>query len=195
MTRGDTLTLLITGPTASGKSRLAIAVAEEFRGTVINADSMQIYRDLAVLTARPGAAELARVPHRLFGVLDAAELCSAARWLALAEAEIDAAARDRRLPVVVGGTGLYLNALRRRLAPVPEIPADVRRAARTLHKEIGGGKFPAALAARAPAAAAPLKPGATQRLIPAAEAVAATVPPLIARHGAPARAPRPTPGA
>src|SRR5256885_5963123 len=67
MTRGDTPILLITGPTSSGKSRLAIAVAEEFRGTVINADSMQIYRDLAVLTARPGAAELARVPHRLFG--------------------------------------------------------------------------------------------------------------------------------
>src|SRR5712692_1556973 len=102
MERQHTPVLLIGGPTASGKSRLALAVAEEFRGTVINADSMQVYRDLAVLTARPGAAELARAPHRLFGVLDASELCSAARWLKLAEAEIDAAARDRRLPVVVG---------------------------------------------------------------------------------------------
>ena len=79
MTQAAVPVLLITGPTASGKSRLAIAVAEEFRGTVINADSMQVYRDLAVLTARPGPTELARVPHRLFGVLDASELCSAAR--------------------------------------------------------------------------------------------------------------------
>src|SRR5579872_5308589 len=119
--------LLITGPTASGKSRLASAIAEEFNGTVINADSMQVYRDLAVLTARPGPAELARVPHRLFGVLDAAELCSAARWLELAEVEIAAAAREGRLPVLVGGTGLYLKALLRGLAAVPEIPAEVRR--------------------------------------------------------------------
>ncbi|MGH7124901.1 MAG: tRNA (adenosine(37)-N6)-dimethylallyltransferase, partial [Stellaceae bacterium] len=141
MSVSSTPILLVTGPTASGKSRLAIALAEEFRGTVINADSMQVYRDLAVLTARPGPAELARVPHRLFGVLDASELCSAARWLDLAEAEIVAAARDGRLPVVVGGTGLYLKALLRGLAPVPEIPAEVRRAARALHGEIGGERF------------------------------------------------------
>src|SRR5262249_14680475 len=153
MTQAAVPVLLITGPTASGKSRLAIAVAEEFRGTVINADSMQVYRDLAVLTARPGPTELARVPHRLFGVLDASELCSAARWLALAEVEIAAAAREGRLPLVVGGTGLYLKALLRGLAPVPEIPADVRGAARALHKEIGGERFHAALAERDPASA------------------------------------------
>ena len=166
--------LLITGPTASGKSRLAIAVAEEFRATVINADSMQVYRDLAVLTARPGPAERARVPHRLFGVLDASELCSAARWLALAEIEIAAAAREGRLPVVVGGTGLYLKALLRGLAPVPEIPADVRSAARALHKEIGGERFHAALAERDQASAARLNPSDTQRLIRAYEVVIAT---------------------
>jgi tRNA dimethylallyltransferase len=166
--------LLITGPTASGKSRLAIAIAQEFRGTVINADSMQIYRDLAVLTARPGAAELERVPHRLFGVLDASELCSAARWLGLAEAEIDAAAREGRLPVVVGGTGLYLKALLKGLAPVPAIPAEVRRAARALHAELGGEKFHAALAERDREAAARLNPADRQRLIRAYEVVAAT---------------------
>lgn len=169
-----TPTLLITGPTASGKSRLAIAVAEEFRGTVINADSMQVYRDLAVLTARPGPAELGRVPHRLFGVLDASELCSAARWLDLAEAEIAAAAAEGRLPIVVGGTGLYLKALLKGLAPVPEIPAEVRRAARALHKEIGGERFHAALAERDPEGAARLNPGDTQRLIRAYEVVVAT---------------------
>ncbi|HKF72339.1 MAG TPA: tRNA (adenosine(37)-N6)-dimethylallyltransferase MiaA [Stellaceae bacterium] len=174
MTHSDTPILLITGPTTSGKSRLAIAIAEEFRGTVINSDSMQIYRDLAVLTARPGPAELARVPHRLFGVLDASELCSAARWLDLAEAEIAAAARAARLPVLVGGTGLYLKALLRGLAPVPEIPAEVRRAARALHKEIGGERFHAALAARDPKGAARLNPGDTQRLVRAYEVMAAT---------------------
>ncbi|HXP72706.1 MAG TPA: tRNA (adenosine(37)-N6)-dimethylallyltransferase MiaA [Stellaceae bacterium] len=174
MTRGDIPILLIAGPTASGKSRLALAVAEEFRGTVINADSMQVYRDLAVLTARPGAEELARVPHRLFGVLDASELCSAARWLALADGEIVAAAREGRLPVVVGGTGLYLKALLKGLAPVPDIPADVRRAARALHGQLGGAKFHAALAERDPRAAARLNPGDTQRLIRAYEVVAAT---------------------
>ena len=169
-----TPTLLITGPTASGKSRLAVAVAEEFRGTVINADSMQVYRDLAVLTARPGPAELGRVPHRLFGVLDASELCSAARWLDLAEAEIAAAAAEGRLPIVVGGTGLYLKALLKGLAPVPEIPGEVRRAARALHKEIGGERFHAALAGRDPEGAARLNPGDTQRLIRAYEVVVAT---------------------
>jgi len=166
--------LLIAGPTASGKSRLAVAVAEEFRGTLINADSMQVYRDLAVLTARPGPADLARVPHRLFGGLDASELCSAARWLDLAETEIAAAARDGRLPVLVGGTGLYLKALLKGLAPVPQIPAEVRRAARALHKEIGGEKFHAALTERDPAGAARLNPGDSQRLIRAYEVVVAT---------------------
>jgi tRNA dimethylallyltransferase len=174
MPQSATPILLITGPTASGKSRLAVAAAEEFRGSVINADSMQVYRDLAVLTARPGPAELARAPHRLFGVLDASELCSAARWLSLAELEIGAAARDRRLPILVGGTGLYLKALLRGLAPVPEVPTEVRRAARALHEEIGGEKFHAVLAARDPVAAARLNPGDTQRLIRAYEVVTAT---------------------
>src|SRR4051812_49332209 len=103
--------VIIGGPTASGKSGLALAVAEAFGGTVINADSMQVYRDLRILTARPTAEDEARVPHRLYGVLDGAELCSAARWRAMALAEIEAAASTGRLPIVVGGTGLYLRAL------------------------------------------------------------------------------------
>lgn len=191
MKRSDPPILLIGGPTASGKSRLALAVAEEFRGTLINADSMQIYRDLAVLTARPGAAELGRVPHRLFGVLDASELCSAARWLALAEAEIAAAAGAGRLAVVVGGTGLYLKALLRGLAPVPEIPEEVRRAARALHRELGGAGFHARLAERDPDAAARLNPGDRQRLIRAYEVVAATGRSLMDWQRAQARATRP----
>lgn len=191
MKQGDPPILLIGGPTASGKSRLALAVAEEFRGTVINADSMQVYRDLAVLTARPGPPELGRVPHRLFGVLDASELCSAARWLALAEGEIEAAAREGRLPVVVGGTGLYLKALLRGLAPVPEIPVEVRSAARALHRELGGERFHAALAERDPDAAARLNPRDTQRLIRAYEVVAATGRSLMEWQRAQARGLRP----
>src|ERR1700681_3528405 len=97
--------IIVAGPTASGKSALALALAEEFSGTVINADSMQVYRDLAVLTARPGPAEEARAPHRLYGVLDAADACSAARWRALAEGEIAAAAARGGLAILVGGTG------------------------------------------------------------------------------------------
>ena len=114
--------LVIAGPTASGKSALAMAAALEFDGTVINADSMQVYRELNILTARPSAVDEARVPHRLFGVLGAADPCSAGRWLRMASVEIDGARSANRLPIVVGGTGLYLKALTDGLAPVPEIP-------------------------------------------------------------------------
>src|SRR5690606_28208480 len=132
--------------TASGKSALALDAAEAFGGTVINADSMQVYRDLRILTARPGPAEEARAPHRLYGVLDAAEPCSAARWRGMALEEIEAAS----VPIVVGGTGLYIRALLEGLAPVPEIPASVRAEARALHRELGGAAFRALLAERDP---------------------------------------------
>jgi tRNA dimethylallyltransferase len=166
--------LIVAGPTASGKSALALAVAEAFGGTIINADSMQVYRDLRVLTARPSAADEARVPHRLYGVIDAAEACSAGRWRALALAEIAAARAAGRLPVLVGGTGLYLHALVHGLAPIPPIPAAVRAAARALHAELGGGAFHARLAARDPGSAARLRPEDSQRLIRAWEVVEAT---------------------
>jgi len=123
--------ILIGGPTASGKSALALAIAEEFAGTVINADSMQIYRDLAILTARPGPADEARAPHRLYGVLDAADPCSAARWRDLAEGEIAAAEARGSLAVVVGGTGLYLRALVDGLADIPPVRHVSPRATRS----------------------------------------------------------------
>ncbi len=170
--------ILIAGPTASGKSGLALAVAEEFGGTIINADSMQVYRDLAILTARPSAAEAARVPHRLYGVLDAADPCSAARWRGLAASEIAAAAEQRRLPILVGGTGLYFRALLEGLADIPPIAPAVRAEAKRLHQSLGGAGFRAALAARDPAAAARLDAGDTQRLVRAFEVAAATGRPL-----------------
>src|SRR6266851_2611790 len=170
--------ILIGGPTASGKSALALAIAEEFAGTVINADSMQIYRDLAILTARPGPADEARAPHRLYGVLDAADPCSAVRWRDLAEGEIAAAEARGSLAVVVGGTGFYLRALVDGLADIPPVPAATRAEARRLHKRLGGAGFRACLAARDPAGAARLAAGDTQRLLRAYEVIAATGRPL-----------------
>ena len=174
MTPGAPALVIVAGPTAGGKSALALAVAEEFRGTIINADSMQVYRDLPVLTAQPSAPERARAPHRLYGVIDAAEACSAGRWRTMAVAEIVAAGEAGRLPILVGGTGLYLRALLDGLAPVPPVPEGVRAAARELHARLGGDAFRAALAARDPEAAGRLAAGDAQRLIRAWEVVAAT---------------------
>jgi tRNA dimethylallyltransferase len=123
---------LIAGPTASGKSALALALAEKHRGTVINADSMQVYADLRVLTARPSVDEEKRAPHRLFGHVDGADAYSAARWAAEARAAITEAHEDGRLPILVGGTGMYLRTLVEGIAPVPEIDADIRAEVRAL---------------------------------------------------------------
>ncbi|MBP2299581.1 tRNA (adenosine(37)-N6)-dimethylallyltransferase MiaA [Azospirillum picis] len=181
--------VVIGGPTASGKSGLALAVAEAFGGTVINADSMQLYADLDVLTARPPAADLARAPHRLYGVLPAAERGSAARWRTMALEEIDVAAAAGRLPVVVGGTGLYLRALMQGLSEVPAIPDEVRAAAHARLAARGGEAFRAELVARDPASAK-LNAGDTTRLTRAWEVLEATGHPLshwqgLAAQGAP----------
>jgi len=170
--------IVIAGPTASGKSALALGVAEALGGTIINADSMQVYRDLAAVTARPGPADLARVPHRLYGTLDGAELCSAARWAGLARQEIEAAAAAGRLPILCGGTGLYLRTLLYGIAPVPEIPDGIRQAARQHHAALGGAAFRDELARLDPQAAVRLHAGDSQRLIRAYEVVTATGLPL-----------------
>ena len=166
--------IVVTGPTASGKSGLALAIAEAFDGTVINADSMQVYRELEILTARPDAEALARAPHRLYGVIPGAESCSAGRWRALALKEIDAALEKDRLPIVVGGTGLYLKALAEGLAALPSISAEVRERARARHALLGGAAFHAELALRDPATAARLHAADSQRLIRAWEVLEAT---------------------
>lgn len=166
--------VVITGPTAGGKSGLALALAEAFDGVVINADSMQVYRELRILTARPGADALARAPHRLYGVLPGRQPCSAGRWRDMALDEVAAARSEGRLPLVVGGTGLYLRALAEGLAPVPSVPEAVREAARALHADLGGAAFHAELAARDPVMAARLEPGDSQRLIRAWEVLEAT---------------------
>ncbi|MDB5445588.1 MAG: miaA [Phenylobacterium sp.] len=165
---------LIAGPTASGKSALALRLAEAAGAELVNADSMQLYRDLRVLTARPPAAEEARAPHHLFGSVDAADGRSVGRWLrAAGEVLADIAARGRPA-VVVGGTGLYFRALTHGLAEVPEIPPQARREAEADYERLGEEAFRARLAEADPAAAARIAPGDRQRLVRAWEVFAAT---------------------
>src|SRR5436309_6204558 len=119
-------TILIAGPTASGKSALALALAQEIGGTIINADSMQVYRDLRIITARPTFAEEARVPHRLYGHVDAAENYSVGRWLTDVAPVLREVRSMGRVPILVGGTGLYFKALTQGLSSVPSIPEVIR---------------------------------------------------------------------
>lgn len=172
--------VVVTGPTASGKSGLAVALAQRLEGVVINADSMQVYEDLQILTARPGPAALAQAPHRLYGVLPGREACSAGRWRGLALEEIEAALAAGRQPILVGGTGLYLKALREGLAELPDVPAAHRAAAQARHAELGGEAFRAHLAERDPESARRLHPSDRQRLIRAWEVLEATGRPLSA---------------
>jgi len=170
--------VVIAGPTASGKSALALDLAERFGGAVINADSQQNYRDLRILTARPDAAAEARAPHRLYGYLDAAERGSVARWRDLALAEIAAVHAAGGLPLLAGGTGLYLRALVQGLAPVPDIPPDIREEAAALYRRLGGAAFREHLAALDPAAVARFPAGDRTRLTRAYEVVRATGVPI-----------------
>jgi tRNA dimethylallyltransferase len=162
--------LIVAGPTASGKSALALALAERIGGTVINADAMQVYRDLRILTARPTAAEEARVPHRLYGVRPAATPGSVAWWRTAALAEMAAARR----PILCGGSGLYLAALTGGIAPIPDPGPAARAEARRRLAEDGPAALHAALAAVDPATAARLRPSDSQRLARAWEVWAGT---------------------
>lgn len=166
--------LVIGGPTASGKSGLALAFAKRAGGVVINADSMQVYADLRVVTARPSVADEADAPHTLYGVVPASVRMSAARWRELALAEIDRAHAIGLLPIVVGGTGLYLRSLMQGLSDIPDIPADVRQAAMDLQAAIGSPELHARLAAVDPVTASRLHPTDSQRLIRAWEVFQAT---------------------
>lgn len=116
--------IVIGGPTASGKSEIAVQIAQEFGGVVINADSMQVYQELRIVTARPDDAALSVAPHALYGALPAATRCSAGMWRGMAVNEIEKAGAANLLPVVVGGTGLYLKALTEGIAAIPDVPAE-----------------------------------------------------------------------
>jgi len=185
------LALVVAGPTASGKSALAADLAAEFGGTVINADALQVYRELSLLSARPGPAETARAPHRLYGVLSAAEGCSAGRWRELALAEMAAARAEGRLPILAGGTGLYLEALEEGIAAVPRVPGAVRAEAEARLARGEREALRAELAAGDPVSHARLHPNDSQRLLRAWEVLRATGRPLSAWQAEPAVPPAP----
>ena len=186
---GHTKTVVIGGPTAGGKSEIALQIAREFGGAVINADSMQVYQELKIVTARPDDAALAAAPHRLYGILPARERCSAGRWRRLALEEIAAAGAAGLLPVAVGGTGLYLKALLDGIAAIPDIPeARVRSVAAWL-EEAGLEAGRERLRAVDPATAGRLAAIDRQRLIRALSVFEETGRPLSAWSGQSAKAP------
>jgi tRNA dimethylallyltransferase len=161
---------LIAGPTASGKTALALALAARHDVTIINADSAQVYANLPILSAQPSAAELASAPHRLFGYLDGREACSAARWAKDALSEIELAWEQNRVPLLVGGTGLYVRTLLDGIAPIPEIDPDIRGAVRSLDT----ADARQALQAEDPASAAALAPADDNRIKRALEVIRST---------------------
>jgi tRNA dimethylallyltransferase len=167
--------LLIAGPTASGKSELALELADRRGAVIINADALQVYRDLRILTSRPSPEDERRHPHRLYGYVSGTEPFSVGRWLEDVSREIRHAWAEDRLPIVVGGTGLYFKALEQGLADVPEIPNEIREKWRSFK-----GDAIHELSRRDPAAAASLKPRDRQRLIRELEVLDATGQPL--RH-------------
>ncbi|MHC2332713.1 tRNA dimethylallyltransferase [Bradyrhizobium sp. USDA 4454] len=170
--------MLIAGPTASGKSALALALAQRTGGVVINTDSMQVYRDLRIITARPTASEEALVPHRLYGHVDAGVNFSAGAWVADATRVLGEARADKRLPIFIGGSGLYFKTLTRGLSAVPPIPAAVRDGVRARLERHGVEALHAELAARDPVSAERLKPRDRTRVARALEVVEATGRPL-----------------
>ena len=172
MSKSDVI--LIAGPTASGKSALALAVAEKLGGTIINADSMQVYRDLRIITARPTAEEERRVPHHLYGHVDASENFSVGRWCTEVASTLAETRRVAGAAIIVGGTGLYYNALTRGLAEVPPIPAEIRAAVRARLAGDGVAALHSELARHDAAAAARLMPGDRSRITRALEVVLAT---------------------
>ena len=175
--------VLIAGPTASGKSALALALAREHGGVVINADSMQVYRDLRVLTARPTPDEEAQAPHRLYGHVDAGENHSVGRYLDDAAAALAAAQADGALPIVAGGTGLYLKALTDGLSDIPPVPPAVRERVRAAAAARDTAALHAELARRDPATAGLLRPGDRLRILRALEVLEATGRPLASFRG------------
>jgi tRNA dimethylallyltransferase len=166
--------VLIAGPTASGKSALALKLARDYGGAVINADAMQVYRELRVLSARPDAAEEELAPHYLYGFVSAFEPFSVGRWLDAARDALDDVRAKGLVPIVCGGTGLYFAALLNGLSPIPEIHASIRVEARQKLAELGNERFHAALTARDPVMGERLAPGDSQRLVRAWEVIEAT---------------------
>jgi tRNA dimethylallyltransferase len=181
---GQPSAILIAGPTASGKSAVAIALAQKLGGVAINADSMQVYRDLRVITARPSPDEETSAPHDLFGHVDAAENYSVGRYLADSGAALARARSTGRMPIFVGGTGMYFKALIRGLSDIPSVPPEVRERVRREAEHLAPPDLHARLAALDPDMAGRLRPSDPQRILRALEVFEATGQSLAAFQGA-----------
>jgi tRNA dimethylallyltransferase len=177
--------VLIAGPTASGKSAAALELAEQIGGVVINADSMQVYREAPILTAQPSEADKARVPHLLYGHVSAREVYSVGRWRDDAATAVAQARAMKRVPIFVGGTGMYFMALTEGLADIPPTPPEIRDAARALLDDIGVEALHARLTDRDPVTASRLRPSDPQRVLRAFEVFEATGRPLAQWQEAP----------
>ena len=172
--RNKSAPILIAGPTASGKSALALAIAEHVGGVIINADSMQVYRELSILTARPQSDEEARVPHMLYGFVPAAEAYSTGRFIADVTDAIAKAREAGRRPVIVGGTGLYFKALLEGLSPIPRIDSEIREHWRAEAERRGAAELHRELMVRDAQMAERLAPADTQRIVRALEVLEQT---------------------
>jgi tRNA dimethylallyltransferase len=170
--------VLIAGPTGSGKSAIALELAKRLGGTIINADSMQVYAQLRILTARPSPSDEAMVPHRLYGHVSVSERYSAGRYQDEASRAFAEVRESNRIPIFVGGTGFYFSALTEGLSPIPAVPVEVRGAVRERFNEMGREGFFAALSARDPTVAGKLRISDTQRILRAADVLEATGIPL-----------------
>ncbi|HPD83723.1 MAG: tRNA (adenosine(37)-N6)-dimethylallyltransferase MiaA [Alphaproteobacteria bacterium] len=174
MTQNKQTIHVIGGPTASGKSACALEFATKYDGVIINADSMQVYDGLPILTAQPSAQDKALCPHLLYGALHPNESCSAGNWKEMVEPIIHALLCDGKTPIIVGGSGLYIKALVEGLSPIPDIPQDIRDAAGEKQRELGNPNFHAKLTKRDPVMGARLEPFNTARLVRAWEVLEAT---------------------
>jgi tRNA dimethylallyltransferase len=166
--------LIVAGPTASGKSALGLRLAEALNGVIINADSMQIYSELPILTAQPDADEQSRAEHRLYSALSGLDSCSAGRWRDLAVCEIDQCHEAGQMPIILGGTGLYIKVLMEGLSRIPDVPQSFRDDASITYEKIGPEAVIDLVASCDPVSAATLKPNDRQRIIRAWEVIQAT---------------------
>ena len=175
-------TIIIAGPTASGKSELALHIATDIGGKIINADSMQVYKEFRVLTARPTHVDEARAPHGLYGTVPIATAFSVGKWLTAAHKQVEMAVHNGQIPIFVGGTGLYIKALLDGLAAIPPVGEQARKQATELYHWLGGEKFRSELAKRDPESAETIKVGDKQRMIRAWEVAVGTGTPISQWH-------------
>jgi tRNA dimethylallyltransferase len=179
--------IILAGPTASGKTALAIKLAQRHNGVIINADSMQVYAGIPILTAAPDTHEMQRAPHRLFGYIDPASACSVGRWIDAARIATYETWQEGKLPIFVGGTGMYIRALMQGISPIPDVSGDIREAVRALPV----AEAYAWLRAHDPDMAARLETGDTQRILRAVEVLRQTGQSLLHWQAIPPQAPLP----